>query len=171
MTVARREERRVLGEPSASLLRLNRHATSNVLILGGSAAERVAVAGALHHAGRLRDAPFRALSCASEFAALHRALLAWLGHGQVPAALECEQGTLFLDDISELPPVAQKLLLACARRRDPSSTDPTRGPSRFAAGTSVDLRHDVASGYFDGALYDSLDKMCIHLGRLSLRHG
>lgn len=166
MPDARRDERGVLGVPSASLLRLNRHTLSNILVVGGAAAERSAIAGALHRYSRFRDRPFCVTRAGVYDGLLRRSLLSWLGHDASEPPLACERGTLFVDDACALPEDIQRLLLVLARRLDgvPADAREGPGPSRLAAGSRVEPAEEVVSGRFIAELHDSLDKMTVHLG-------
>ena len=173
MTVARREERGVQGVPSASLLRLNRNTFSNVLVVGGAPEQRAALAGVLHRDGRLRDAQFCAVDAAQDRDRLYRSLLAWLGHDPGPAPLDCERGTLFVDDVAALPIDVQRLLIALARRLDGAPADSRRGPgpSRLAAGCGSEPAGEVMHGRLLAALHDSLDKLTVHLDSVTHASG
>ena len=169
MTEARREERGVQGVPSASLLKLNRNALSNLLVVGGAAAERAAIAGALHRDSRLRGRPF-CVTCAGLYEGLlRRSLLSWLGHDANEPPLACERGTLFVDDVCALPDDIQRLLLALACRLDgvPADAREGPGPSRLAAGSPGEPIAAVSSGRLLAELHDSLDKMTVHLGTVA----
>ena len=165
MTEARREERGAQGVPSASLLRLNRNALSNILVVGGAPAERAAIAGALHRDSRLRGNPFCVTGAGRYEGLLRRSLLSWLGHDASDPPLACERGTLFVDDVCALPADVQRLLLALASRLDgvPAEARKGPGPSRLAAGSFEEPAGQVARGRLLAELHDSLDKMTIHL--------
>ncbi|MEQ1833873.1 MAG: sigma 54-interacting transcriptional regulator [Candidatus Eisenbacteria bacterium] len=152
--------------PSASLLRLNRHLLPNVLVVGGAPDERAAMVRTLHRQSLVAVWPLCALEARGHAAVLERALLFWLGHSSRPPLLECERGTLFVDDIAALPTGVQRLLLRLSRRAEgvPAAARRGPGPARFAAGSSTDLTDEVARGRLLPDLFDSLEKLSIHLG-------
>jgi DNA-binding NtrC family response regulator len=156
----------VQGVPSAPLLRLNRHALSNILVVGGAPAERSAIAGALHRDSRLHGRPFCVTHAGATEALLRQSLLSWLGHSASDPSLACERGTLFVDDVCGLPEDIQQLLLALACRLDgvPAESRTGPGPSRLAAGCPQEPLADVASGRLRPELHDCLDKLTVHLG-------
>jgi DNA-binding NtrC family response regulator len=166
MTVARREVGGGRGVPSASLLKLNRITLSNILVVGGTPAERAAIAGALHRDSRLRAHPFCVTGAGRYEGLLRRSLFSWLGHDASDPPLACEQGTLFVDDVCALPVDIQRLLLVLAGRLDGVSADARHGPgpARLAAGCSEEPVAEVGRGRLLATLHDSLDKMTIHLG-------
>ncbi|HEY6193706.1 MAG TPA: sigma 54-interacting transcriptional regulator [Candidatus Eisenbacteria bacterium] len=166
MTWVPREERRAQGAPSASLLRINRNALSNILVVGGAPTERAAIAGALHRDSRLRGHPFCVTASGSYEGLLRRSLLSWLGHDAGEAPLACDMGTLFVDDVCALPADVQRLLLALACRLDgvPAEGRKGPGPARLAAGSAEEPAAHVEAGRLLAALHDSLDKLTIHLG-------
>jgi len=161
-----REQRGVQGVPSAPLLRLNRHALSNILVVGGASAERSAIAGALHRDSRLHGRPFCVTHAGAYEGLLRLSLLSWLGHSANDPPLACERGTLFVDDVSGLPEDIQHLLLALARRLDgvPGAARTGPGPSRLAAGCREEPLADVARGRLLPELHDCLDKLAVRLG-------
>ena len=164
MTEAKGEVRGCRGVPSASLLRLNRHTLSNILVVGGAPAERAAIAGALHRDSRLRGNPFCVTGAGRYEGLLRRSLQSWLGHDVADPPLACERGTLFVDDVCALPADVQRLLLVLACRLDgvPAETRRGPGPSRLAAGSFEEPASEVARGRLLAALHDSLDKMTVH---------
>ena len=152
--------------PSASLLKLNRNALSNILVVGGAPAERAAIAGALHRDSRLAGNPFCVTGAGRYEGLLRRALFSWLGHDPSDPPLACERGTLFVDNVCALPADIQRLLLVLAGRLDgvPAEARKGPGPSRLAAGSFEEPAGEVAGGRLLAPLHDSLDKMTIHLG-------
>ena len=166
VTGARREERGAQGVPSASLLRLNRHLVPNVFVVGGDPSDRVAIVRALHRHSPIAAGPFCALASGGDATLLERALVSWLGHAEVPEPLACERGTLFIDDIAALPFTVQRLLDRWSRRVEgvPAAERRGRGPARLAAGSAIDPSEEVARGRLLPDLFDSLEKLSIHLG-------
>ena len=168
MTGGRRERGVVQGVPSASLLRLNRHALPNILVVGGAPCERATAARTLHGQSRLHARAFCAMSATADPAGIERALLSWLGHDPGAAAPDCERGTLFIDDVAHLPVHVQRLLQLLARRLEDTPVDARLGPgpARLAAGCAMEPAEEVSHGRLLAGLHDSLEKLCIHLGIL-----
>jgi two-component system response regulator HydG len=156
-------------------LRLHRHSLSNLLILGGTEAQRLSVASAFHLASPARGGPFVALDCARDEPRLWRALQLWLAPAERTAGVnplrECEGGTLYLDSIDGLSVETQRLLLFLTRRLDESREEPSAalGPLRLAAGNAEDLTQAVNLRRFSNSLYDCLDKIRISLDRVPWR--
>lgn len=173
--MTRRQTRGAAAKPPASLLRLHRHSLSNLVVLGGSEAQRLAAARAFHCASPARGGPFVALDCAREEARLRHALQLWLISDGAPAARnplrECERGTLYLDAVEHLSDETQRLLLALTRRleEDRQGAGPASGPLRLAVGNVEDLAEAVEQRRFSSALYDGLDKIRVRLGRVPWR--
>ena len=170
--MARRAERGAQGVLSAHLLQRNQRARANVLVQGGSESERVAAVRELHERSRLANAPFCAANGVRDHEHLLRSLLRWSGQEDGPSPLECEGGTLYVDDPGALSELVQKMLMDhCERTRDVGPVVPRsrvvgapRGPARIAAGSARDLCHDVSKGRLLPALHDTLDKFHLRLG-------
>jgi DNA-binding NtrC family response regulator len=161
--------------PPARLLRLHRHSLSNLIVLGGTGAERLAVARAFHRASPLRGAPFLGLDCGGEEPRLRCALQIWLlpetGGPWANPLHDCECGTLFLDSVGCLSSATQRLLLLFARRLhgDRTGARDEPGPCRLAVGSAEDLGGAVEERRFSPALYDCLDKIRIELAPVPKR--
>ncbi|RKH71657.1 sigma-54-dependent Fis family transcriptional regulator [Corallococcus interemptor] len=78
-------------------------------------------------------------------------------------AAEAEGGTLFLDDIAEVPLYAQGILL---RLLEPRGAKPNR---RVIAATDANLEELVAEGQFRKDLFDRLSGFTLHLPSLAER--
>jgi DNA-binding NtrC family response regulator len=141
---------------------------SHLLVVGGSPAERLCVARAVHGESVLRLGPFVAVDCATEEPKLREALSDWLGFaGRTNSAhplWSAERGTLFLDAIGRLSADTQQQLLAfAARDLLNSSGREARGAGRLAAGCDEDPWDLVAQGRFLAQLADVLDKIRVDL--------
>ncbi len=153
----------------ARLLRLNRRCRASLLVLGGTRAQRVAVARAFHAASPLRSRPFLAVDCAREESRLARGLQAWLlpdaGALSVNPLRESEGGTLYLDSVGCLSPSTQRLLLVLARRLQADAPEAPAEPTpyRLAIGNPEDLAEAVDERRFSEALLDCLDKIRVGL--------
>jgi DNA-binding NtrC family response regulator len=164
----RSKQRGAAATPPACLLRLHRHSLVSVLVTGGTAREREAMACAFHRASPLRDRPFMTLDCGRDQTPLRRALQSWLQPargGLSPNPLrDVEGGTLFLDRLERLPAPAQQQLLVLARhiQRGPGAgANPM--PARLAAGSAALPLDDSPKGIVP-ELLDCLDKIRVEVG-------
>lgn len=153
----------------AQLLRLHRGGRSSLLVLGGTAADRVAFVREFHDNSAMRHRSLVIVNCAAGDDALRGALCAWLGLPLAPAAPLLDDpapGTLYLESVGRLSSAAQKLLLALAHQidREGAWTPAERGPHRIACGDDPRLFDLVARREFDPALFDALDKVRAELG-------
>lgn len=141
---------------------------SHLLVVGGSAEERLRVARAVHGESALRLGPFVAVDCAREEGKLREALKRWLAFtGCTDAAhplWSAERGTLFLDSIGNLSVDTQHQFLAfAARDLPPTSGREHRGVGRLAVGCEEDPWDLVSQHRFLPALADVLDKIRVDL--------
>jgi DNA-binding NtrC family response regulator len=155
--------------PPAILLRLNRRTLVNVLILGGSAEARRAMAHAFHRASPLRGGPFVAVDAARDHRCLSASLEAYLS---ATAPTPCgdplraaEGGTLFVDSVNLLSRATQGLLLEFTRRLGSLGELDETWAGRLVVGSQESLAIAVAEGCFGARLYDALDKLRIELDR------
>lgn len=154
----------------APLLRLHRHSRANLLVLGGTQARRLAVARAFHRRSPLAGEPMSAIDCEREEARLVRALERWLLACAAPEPQPDDPRervrVLYLDRVSALSGVAQRLLLMVAHRmHGDADTGRSPGPARLMAGDRHDLLRATETGRFSAALADLLDKIRVDLGR------
>ena len=156
-------------------------APPTVLIQGETGTGKDLVARALHHGSDRTRRPFVHLDCAALPRDLIEAEL--FGHekgaftdahatrsGLVEAA---EDGTIYLDEIGELPPDLQSRLLAVLERREVrriGSTRPRPVAAWFIAATNRDLEDMVSSGAFRSDLYFRLKVLSVHIPPLRERH-
>ncbi|MBI2893058.1 MAG: sigma 54-dependent Fis family transcriptional regulator [Deltaproteobacteria bacterium] len=130
-----------------------------VLIVGESGTGKELVARSLHEAGPRGNGPFVTVDCASLQPTLVASEL--FGHErgaftgadrQRIGALELAQGgTIFLDEIGELPPALQPVLLGALERRRfkrLGGRDEVSVDVRVVSATNRDLRAEVNSGAF-----------------------
>jgi len=128
---------------------------SNVLLSGESGTGKALAALALHRMGQQRSGPFVTLDCAAVQSGHFEAEV--FGEPGRDGLLVCAQGgTLFLDQVSELPLALQGLLLRVIEQR---SVRPVGGQQqipvdvRIVAATGRPLRDEVAAGRFREDLY------------------
>ena len=171
-TMNRCHSRGATARPPAQLLRLHRHSLSNLLVLGGTESQRLAVARAFHRWSPLSQGPFVALDCMFDEPRLWRALQSWLTAGGPPFGANplhaCRRGMLYLESVGSLSDPSQRLLLIFARQLEPGSpavlVEPR--PLRLAVGNTEDLSEAVDRRSFSSALYDCLDKIRVEIGRI-----
>lgn len=149
--------------------------TSTVLIIGETGTGKEQVARALHQAsGVLRHGEFVAVNCAALPETLLESEL--FGHekgsftgatGQRRGRFEqAHEGTLFLDEVGDIPlPMQVKLLRVLQERRFErlGGSDPIEVDVRVIAATHQDLEKRVAEGKFRDDLYYRLNVVRIDL--------
>jgi len=138
-----------------------------VLILGERGTGKELVALALHQASTRSTGPFVTINCAAVTEALAEAEL--FGHekgaytdarSRKPGKFElADSGTLFLDEVGNMPLVVQKKIL---RVIEYQSFERVRGSTavnvdvRVTAATNADLNEEMQAGRFRRDLYDRL---------------
>ncbi len=152
---------------------------ATVLILGESGTGKELVARAIYQHGERADKPFLAVNCGAIPEALLESELFGHEKGAFTSAdrkhigkfEQCNGGTIFLDEIGELPLLAQvKLLRALQEQRFErvGGTETIQTNARVIAATNADLEKLVANGRFRSDLYFRLNVFTIHLP--PLRH-
>jgi len=151
-----------------------------VLIRGESGTGKELVAHALHAQGRWSDRPFVPIDCGAMTATLMESEIFGHVRGAFTGATESRQGllaaagegTVFLDEIGELPIELQPKLLRVLQEREirPLGTNqriPMR--ARIVAATNQDLAAAISSGTFRKELYFRLNVVTIKLPPLRER--
>ncbi|MFN7904078.1 MAG: sigma-54-dependent transcriptional regulator [Pseudobdellovibrionaceae bacterium] len=144
------------------------HAPTNVLITGESGTGKEVVAKAIHYNGLLKDKPFVTVNCGAIPENLMESEMFGHKKGSFTGAVSdkvgmfevADTGTLFLDEVGELPVAIQvKLLRAIQERviRRVGATDDQRIEVRIIAATNRDLEDMVAQGTFRQDLYYRLN--------------
>src|SRR5437660_2192954 len=166
-------------EVFAFVERLARYPTT-ALVTGESGTGKELVARALHRLSPLRDRPFVVCNCTTLAPTLLESEL--FGHlrGSFTGADRDRKGlfeaahggTIFLDEIGELPLGVQVKLLRVLENREIKrigSPDPIRIDIRVIAATNRDLADMVRQGAFRDDLYYRLNVGAIHLPPLRSR--
>jgi two-component system, NtrC family, response regulator AtoC len=152
----------------------------NVLITGETGTGKDLVARALHNADATRRGPLITVNCAalpellleSELFGHERGAFTGADH-DTPGRFELANGgTIFLDEVGELPLAMQAKLLRVLQdgtyERVGGAT-PSRTDARVLAATNLDLSAAVASGRFREDLYYRLNVVSIELPPLRER--
>jgi DNA-binding NtrC family response regulator len=153
---------------------------SNVLITGESGTGKELVARALHALSPERDAAFLAINGAAiphdllENQLFGHVRGAYTGADRDRAGLfvAAGRGTVFLDEIGEVPlPIQAKLLRAIENKEvlPVGALRPVGFHARVLAATNKDLTAEVAAGRFRADLYYRLNVVTIHVPPLAER--
>lgn len=145
-----------------------------VLLHGESGTGKEVAARALHRASRRSGGPFVAVNCGavpaelmeSEFFGHVRGAFSGAATDKVGLFEAAHQGTLFLDEVSELPlPLQVKLNRALQEReiRRVGDTADRKVEVRVVAATNVDLKERVAAGRFREDLFYRLNVFPVRL--------
>ncbi len=151
-----------------------------ILIRGESGTGKELVARALHSRSRRKDEPFVAINCAAVPSTLLEAELFGHEKGAFTSATsarpglfaEAGAGTLFLDELGEMPPEMQSKLLRAIqekRARRVGGTKETAFEARLLAATNRDLEEEVEQGRFREDLYYRINVIQIDLPPLRSR--
>jgi DNA-binding NtrC family response regulator len=154
--------------------------SSTVLILGESGTGKELTARAIHEHSSRANKPFVAVNCSAIPVDLVESELFGHVRGAFTGAVQtreglfktADQGTIFLDEVGDLPPLAQVKLLRALQEGEikPVGTNETkRVDVRVLAATNVDLRTKIAAGKFREDLYYRLNVICIELPPLRKR--
>jgi two-component system NtrC family response regulator len=154
----------------------------SVLITGESGTGKELVARAIHNRSRRRDAPFVAINCGAIPAPLIESELfghergAFTGaHNLRKGRMElAHRGTLFLDEVGELPPGLQVKLLRFLDNREFDRVGGSRAirvDIRIIAATNRNIRQAVRQGTFRQDFYHRIGVIEIELPALREREG
>jgi two-component system response regulator PilR (NtrC family) len=153
---------------------------ANVLVTGESGTGKEMVARAIHRGGERREKPFIVVNCAAIPENLLESELfghmkgAFTGAVQSKAGLFelADKGTLFLDEVGELPPSLQVKLLRTIQEktfRRVGGTSDQRADVRIVAATNRRLDEEVHAGRFREDLFYRLNVIEIPLPPLRER--
>lgn len=156
---------------------------ATVLIIGESGTGKELLAQGIHNASARRDQPFVAINCAafpdslleSElFGYVDGAFTGSTRGGKVGLFEAAHTGTIFLDEIGEMPLSLQTRLLRVLQEREVlriGATEPTPVDVRVIAATHQDLGTMAESGEFRSDLYYRLNILLLRLPALRERAG
>jgi DNA-binding NtrC family response regulator len=151
-----------------------------VLILGESGTGKEMVARSIHYSGPYRDKPFIPVDCGSLVPTLIESELfgyvkgAFTGANQSKDGLMAmaEGGTIFLDEVGELPVDLQAKMLRAIQEKEIRPVGSTRRVPinvRILAATNRDLEQEVTRGTFRRDLYFRLNVLSLRIPALRER--
>ncbi len=154
--------------------------THPVLILGESGTGKELVARAIHFAGPLKDKPFIPVDCGALVPTLIESELFGYVRGAFTGAMRpkegllstAEGGTIFLDEVGELPIDLQAKLLRAIQEHEIRPVGGTRSVPikvRILAATNRDLDAAVSQGSFRRDLYFRLNVLTLRIPPLRER--
>lgn len=154
---------------------------TTVLVLGESGTGKEMVARLIHGLGPRADKPFIAVNCAALPAELIEAELFGIEKGTATGVdarmgkFEAAQGgTIFLDEVGDLPALAQAKILRALQEKTIERVGSHRAIEvdvRILAATNVDLQEAVQARRFREDLYYRLNVLPIYLPPLRERRG
>jgi transcriptional regulator with GAF, ATPase, and Fis domain len=156
------------------------HLKNTVLIIGETGTGKEVIANAIHRLSLRRNAPFIKVNCGAIPESLIDSELFGHEKGAFTGATEqkrgrferANKGTIFLDEIGELPPWAQVRLLRVLQTQEierVGGSPPIRLDIRVIAATHRDLLQMVKAGNFREDLWFRINAFPIHIPPLRQR--
>lgn len=156
------------------------HSTHPVLILGESGTGKELVARSVHFSGPYRDRPFIPVDCGSLVPTLIESELFGYVKGAFTGAVKSKDGllaladggTVFLDEIGELPVDLQAKLLRALQEKEIRPVGGTKSIPinvRILAATNRELEQAVSQGTFRRDLYFRLNVLTLRIPPLRER--
>src|ERR1700745_2338057 len=151
-----------------------------VLILGESGTGKEMVARSIHYSGSCRDKPFIPVDCGSLVPTLIESELFGYVKGAFTGALQskegllaiAEGGTVFLDEVGELPVDLQAKMLRALQEKEIRPVGSTKRIPinvRILAATNKDLEQGVMQGSFRRDLYFRVNVLSLRIPALRER--
>jgi two-component system response regulator HydG len=148
--------------------------THPVLIMGESGTGKELVARSIHYSGPFHDKPFIPVDCGSLVPTLIESELFGYVRGAFTGAVRAKEGllaiaqggTIFLDEIGELPVDLQAKLLRAIQEKEIRPVGSTKRINinvRILAATNRDLEAAVADGTFRRDLYFRLNVLSLRI--------
>jgi DNA-binding NtrC family response regulator len=152
----------------------------NIVLQGSSGTGKALAARAIHRLSPRKDHPFVCFNCggfteeliSSELFGYEKGAFTGAAATKIGLLESASGGTVFLDEVGEMPPTMQvKLLHVIQERRilRVGSIRPIDLDIRIIAATNRDLKHEVAQGNFREDLFYRLNVVTIPLPGLSER--
>ncbi|HCP12929.1 MAG TPA: sigma-54-dependent Fis family transcriptional regulator [Planctomycetaceae bacterium] len=145
---------------------------SNVLLVGETGTGKELFAREIHMAGPNASDPFMAVNCGTRPVELLEAQLFGTSDGQTGALISAGSGTVFLDEVAQLPAGTQSEILRAIEYSEVTpvgGTKPVRVSARIIAATSRELSQEVTDGNFQEDLFYRLDGVKIRIPALRER--
>ena len=147
---------------------------STVLIMGETGTGKELIARAIHKRSKRSEGPFISVNCAAVPSSLIMSELFGHEKGAFTGAVQrrlgrfelAEGGTIFLDEVGDLPPETQIALLRVLQEREferVGGTEVLRADVRVISATNCDLQAAIADGAFRNDLYYRLNVFPIKL--------
>lgn len=147
---------------------------TNVLISGESGTGKEVIARAIHERSSRREHPFQIIDCTAIPENLFESIVFGHRKGSFTGAIadqegllaRSQQGTVFFDELGELPLPSQAKLLRAVQERaftPVGSTTPYGFDARFICATNRDLESEVLAGRFRRDLYYRLGVIHVEL--------
>jgi len=154
--------------------------THPVLIMGESGVGKELVARCIHYSGPFHDKPFIPVDCGSLVPTLIESELFGYARGAFNGAVRAKEGllaiaqggTIFLDEVGELPVDLQAKLLRAIQEKEIRPVGSTKRVPinvRILAATNRDLEASVAEGSFRRDLYFRLNVLSLKIPPLRER--
>jgi DNA-binding NtrC family response regulator len=153
---------------------------STVLLVGESGTGKELIARAIHHQGSAPEDRFLAINCAAiphellenQLFGHRRGAFTGADRDQAGVFVHAGAGTVFLDEISELPLATQAKLLRAIDQKEVlpvGANEPLSIQARILAATNKDLPREVEQGRFREDLYYRLNVVSILIPTLRQR--